>query len=309
MNIWVDGLFIRSLLCSFFFKVFPEIIDDNRLFIAEPPLYRVDDKKNPFVINKDEYVQRYIQSVIKEYNIGWYNEDRIEFFNLRNKNDLEQLKTLLSDTSSYVDDILMLSQHYKVNDRLIEMIIEEFGFRMFPSDMSLEDKIKNINIQEMMNRIGEEFTELYFDDKDNIIKGVIDGRYQSIEISERLVRKASPLFRLIELYGPRPNKPVVLKNIKTGSEEELSLLGVLKVLKKYQPSIIHRFKGLGENDDEDIKTTIMDPNTRSLIRVQISDIVNDMKIFQVLRGNSPLDAQNRKIMMKEFKIDRNDIDT
>jgi DNA gyrase/topoisomerase IV subunit B len=89
----------------------------------------------------------------------------------------------------------------------------------------------------------------------------------------------------------------------------LSLLGVLKILKKYQPNILHRFKGLGENDDEDIKTTIMDPNTRTLIRVNISDIENDMKVFQTLRGNSPSDALNRKMMMKSFKINREDIDT
>ena len=80
-------------------------------------------------------------------------------------------------------------------------------------------------------------------------------------------------------------------------------------MKKYQPNILHRFKGLGENDDDDIKTTIMDPNTRTLIRVHISDIENDMKVFQTLRGGSPLDAQNRKIMMREFKVDRESIDT
>ena len=102
---------------------------------------------------------------------------------------------------------------------------------------------------------------------------------------------------------------LVLKDIKTSTEHELSLLGILKILKKYQPNILHRFKGLGENDNEDIKTTIMDPNTRMLIRVNISDIENDMKTFQVLRGQSPLDAMNRKSMMKAFKIPKDAIDT
>ena len=54
----IDGLFIRSLLMAFFFKLFPEIIIDGRLFIAEPPLYRVDDKKNPFIINKEDIYTR-----------------------------------------------------------------------------------------------------------------------------------------------------------------------------------------------------------------------------------------------------------
>ena len=53
----------------------------------------------------------------------------------------------------------------------------------------------------------------------------------------------------------------------------------------------------------------MDPNTRMLIRVNISDIENDMKVFQVLRGNSPQDALSRKLMMKEFVVERDQIDT
>ena len=53
----------------------------------------------------------------------------------------------------------------------------------------------------------------------------------------------------------------------------------------------------------------MDPNTRTLIRVNISDIENDMKVFQVLRGNSPQDAFNRKQMMKTFRVGKENIDT
>jgi len=66
---------------------------------------------------------------------------------------------------------------------------------------------------------------------------------------------------------------------------------------------------VGENNDEDIKETIMDPNTRSLIRLNISDMQNDLKIFQVLRGSSPADAQARKVLMANYKIPIDLIDT
>lgn len=66
---------------------------------------------------------------------------------------------------------------------------------------------------------------------------------------------------------------------------------------------------MGENNDEDIKETIMDPNTRSLIRLNISDMENDMKIFQMLRGSSPSDAQARKILMQNYMIPVDLIDT
>lgn len=311
----IDGLFIRSLLMAFFFKLFPEIIQDGRLFIAEPPLYRVDDKKNPFVINKEEYNSRYAQAASKDYKIGYPkfngNGETIGV----NYLSKDELITFLSATSSYVEDLLAFAEHYKVNGRLLEMIIEEFS--MFIGDMKLSEILNlsgNIqycheNIQPLMNRIGTEFPELYYDDKGKLIKGSVDGKYQLIEISESIIRKIHPLIGLMYNYGPPIGEHLTLKDLKTGTEHGLSMLESLKILKKYQPDILHRFKGLGENAEADIRTTIMDPNTRTLIRVNISDIENDMKVFQMLRGNSPIDAAARKAMMKAYKIPRDSIDT
>lgn len=53
----------------------------------------------------------------------------------------------------------------------------------------------------------------------------------------------------------------------------------------------------------------MDPNTRTLIRVNVGDYENDMKIFQILRGNTPLDMAQRRTMLKQFEVNPEDIDT
>ena len=112
----------------------------------------------------------------------------------------------------------------------------------------------------------------------------------------------------IQKWAP-DGKQIVLKAQKTSTEYRLSILGIMKMLKRYQPNILHRFKGLGENDDDDLRTTIMDPNTRTLIKVNIGDIENDMKIIQMLRGGSPVDALSRKQMMRGYRIPRDLIDT
>ena len=208
--------------------------------------------------------------------------------------------------------MLLLSEHYKVNDRLLEMIFEEFAmiYKLNPTaPTSLKVNICLKNIQHLMDYIGTEFPELYYDDSDHVIKGSINGKYQLIEISESMIKRSSDVIDMIIEHGPKFGEPIILVSNKTSAEHRLSMLGVLKILNKYQPTIVHRFKGLGENDAEDIKTTVMDPNTRILIKVTIQDIENDMKIFQLLRGGSPLDAQARKQMMKEYKIPRELIDT
>ena len=164
-----------------------------------------------------------------------------------------------------------------------------------------------MKIEKLMERIQNEFPEVEFDEKNKIIKGVINGKYQTFELSDRFLNKSQELLEIIKKWSN--NKKLNLINKKTGSQHQLSLLGILKILKSYQPNILHRFKGLGENSDEEIKETIMDPNTRSLIRVNIEDVANDMKVFGILRGTTQSEIQQRKEMMKDFKIDRSMIDT
>ena len=53
----------------------------------------------------------------------------------------------------------------------------------------------------------------------------------------------------------------------------------------------------------------MDPNTRSLIKLKIEDMENDIRIFQVLRGNSPQDARARKLLVANTVIDKELLDT
>jgi len=301
-----DGLGIRSLLCSFFFKVFPEIIEDGRLFIAEPPLYRIADKKNPFVINKEDYLHRYIKEVMKEYKIGYVDAEDIHFMNNT------EVKEFLSMTSSYVDDLSLLAQHYKINERLLEMILEELAMIEMHHEIDKTEPEKLLtflsNPQGLINRIQSEFPEILYDDNDHIFKGIIDGRYQTLELSERLCKKGWPLIKSIQ--NTISNKDsMILQHIKSGATHRLSLLGTLKILKKFQPDILHYFKGLAENQPEDLEFMTMNPNTRSIIKVHIHDLENDMKVFQVLRGTSPADSQARKLMMKNFKISREMLST
>ena len=242
----VDGFFIRSLLLAFYFKLFPDIIRDGRLFIAEPPLYRVDDKKNPFVINKLDYVDRYVRAVMKDYQLGVQitsDELDVSWFNKK------LLSEFLNATSSYVDDMATLVDHYKINDRLLEMIYEEFaGFGIEAKAENVPAMMQRLNIQSLMNRIGVEFKELYYDEDRNLIIGAIDARQQVVEISEQLIKRGLPIIGLMEEWLPKGDSQLVLKSTKTATEYRLSLLGIMKILKKYQPNILHRFKGLTELD-------------------------------------------------------------
>src|SRR5262249_22612387 len=51
----VDGQHIRTLLLTFFFRQMRKLIEDGRMFVARPPLYKVTQKKEArFVKNREE---------------------------------------------------------------------------------------------------------------------------------------------------------------------------------------------------------------------------------------------------------------
>ena len=219
---------------------------DGRLFIAEPPLYRVDDKKHPFVINMADYIIRYAKTASKDYILGYQDGDKDPIYM-----DKNQWIEFLTKTSTYVEEMELLMDHYKINGIFLEMILSEFASMNVPMDEFvlkpdnyIPDMFKQLNIQKMIDRIAEEFPEVEYDDDRRIFKAIIDGKFQSIEITPAFVRKCRECIKTISEWGNRDGETLVLKDVKTKSEHKLSLLGVLRILRKYQPGIVHRFKGL-----------------------------------------------------------------
>ncbi|MEV8272710.1 DNA topoisomerase IV subunit B [Microbacterium sp. NPDC077184] len=120
----------------------------------------------------------------------------------------------------------------------------------------------------------------------------------------RVYAAVPPLHRVIVMNpGSKPNE-----TIYTYSEKELhTLLTRLQKSGKRWHDPIQRYKGLGEMDADQLATTTMDRNGRTLRRVRVEDAEAAMNVFELLMG-SEVAPRRDFIVSSADRLDREAID-
>ena len=71
----VDGAHIKTLLLTFFFRYFKELVEDGRIYIACPPLFKISKGKQETYVYSDQEKDEFFKNVdddISKYNIQRY---------------------------------------------------------------------------------------------------------------------------------------------------------------------------------------------------------------------------------------------
>ena len=68
---------------------------------------------------------------------------------------------------------------------------------------------------------------------------------------------------------------------------------------------IQRYKGLGEMNAEELSVTTMNPETRTLLRIQLGDAVKADNIFTILAGK---DVAKRRKYIEEHALEVQNLD-
>ena len=176
-------------------------------------------------------------------------------------------------------------------DRKYQAILPLRGKVLNTEKASLEEAYKNEEINTMIYAIGAgvgsdfKIEDCNYDKVIIMTDADVDGSHIQVLLLTFFYRYMKPLIENGRLYIAMPP----LYKIECGKEGEYAWTeedrkNLLEKFKGKQTKT-QRYKGLGEMDATQLWETTMDPNTRSLIKVSISDAVLAEKRVSILMGD------------------------
>jgi len=176
-------------------------------------------------------------------------------------------------------------------DRKYQAILPLRGKVLNTEKASLDEAYKNEEINTMIYAIGAgvgsdfKIEDCNYDKVIIMTDADVDGSHIQVLLLTFFYRYMKPLIENGRLYIAMPP----LYKIECGKEGEYAWTEEDRknLLEKYKgkQTKTQRYKGLGEMDATQLWETTMDPNTRSLIKVSISDAVLAEKRVSILMGD------------------------
>ncbi|MFP3868129.1 MAG: DNA topoisomerase (ATP-hydrolyzing) subunit B [Desulfobacteraceae bacterium] len=275
----VDGSHIRTLLLTFFYRRMEELIKQEHLYIAQPPLYRLT-RGNEKIYLKDEaaYQSHLLKRGVSKKILKLNNGRKISGPDL-----IQYLGRVLAYQESF-RKFEKRGADREILKKLIDLGLTEKEI--------LRDRENLEGFAEVLENDLPLTVQLETDEEHHAWKllvapldqgaanpSLIDWELLSGSDFQSLVRLRRGLAELRQppyllQEGPRQWEIATL-------EEVLDF--VLEEGKK--GLTVQRFKGLGEMNPEQLWETTMDPETRTLLRVNIEDAVAADEIFTILMGD------------------------
>jgi DNA gyrase subunit B len=282
----VDGSHIRTLLLTFFYRQYYELIDRGYIYIAQPPLYKVKKGKKELYLKNEAALEDFlIDSAIEELKLVPQNGQPIT------GDALKQLVKLAADARKALAAI-----DKKADSRIVYAILKAGLKKEDLKDATAIAKALKGPVQKYLDSSLPELSATEFklvqDAEHGGFKIVAPPRPGGVRKETRVdfAFMDSPEYsRLAEVFAqfaPLGPTPWALDDGKDRAEITRVDQLVEQVDKLGRKGLaIQRYKGLGEMNPQQLWETTMDPEKRTLLQVRVDDTVEADKIFTVLMGD------------------------
>ncbi len=300
----VDGSHIRTLLLTFFFRHMNELIQKNRVYIAQPPLYRIKKGKNEKYI-KDE--KEFTREIMRRATENLRVEIQAPPSGPGAKAVLEgqELRSFLMGLDEY--EQMFHKVERRMRDSRVVEVLSNIELRIdhkaeFQEEANLRpvfDALEKLGLKPEIRRDEEHSSyDVMFRDSTHAERAI--GMALAAQPEYRRFRSQA---RVVARYNAPPF--AVLKNEHREVLPDWSaLLNFVKNEGKRDASV-QRYKGLGEMNAEQLADTTMNPEKRTLLQVRLEDVVLCEEIFSTLMGE---DVESRRKFIEENALDVKNLD-
>jgi len=307
----VDGLHIRTLLLTFFFRHMRELIDRGRIHIAQPPLYGVKRKsKTQYYLDDDAFRKALLDS----------GTEGVTFRCSEREAELSgaKLRALVEALMALEMNAKILARHGVGFHDVVQSWLETQRLPMFR--ITIDGDTILAYSQKEVDGIIEEATKAR--GRELAVRNGAEGEAEEAEldvvelheitnVKKSIDRLEKARFTLEEYFPPTereeeaPPRYIVQSDGDSMGLMSLSELpaAVRKLAEKGMQ--IQRYKGLGEMNPDQLGETAMNPATRSLLRVTVEDAAEADRLFRLLMGDQ---VRPRREFIEKHALEATNLD-
>ncbi len=309
----VDGAHIRTLLLTFFFRQMPQLIEQERIYIAQPPLYEIKRKG----AKDSEYILNEPQMRKNAENRGLEGATLLirESDGTTRQYDHGKLALLVKILNDAERSIGILQRRGVVFKEFVEQYFD--GRRLPAWQVRMQGQSEFFYDKDSFEKRLTEVHQLSAasdaaQKDDTLLAEELHEVFRLNEITERLAADYGLDWRDYLLKAQKTvsgeDMPTRFEVVSGGQKHPVAALDAIAATIRQIGSTdmeIKRFKGLGEMNSEQLWETTMDPAKRTLLKVRMEDAGEADRLFSILMGD---DVDKRRTFIQEHALEVQNLD-
>ncbi|MEA3404692.1 MAG: DNA topoisomerase (ATP-hydrolyzing) subunit B [Pseudomonadota bacterium] len=287
----VDGSHIRTLLLTFFYRQYPELVEKGYIYIAQPPLYKVKKGKQETYLKDDLELEAYLlQTAIDKAGL-WVSAEGPSITGVA----LENLSTQYFKVEHTISRLAR-----RFNKNFLDLMIDspeitletlndfdaatQWANTILPRLKSVGEKDKieyQISVEPVSDMDSDAKFQIRLQQREHgtLSSQAYDAEFFSSKEYLLIVELGKALQGLLSssAYVQRGEKKQDIQSFKEAIE------WLFNEAKRGQN--IQRYKGLGEMNPEQLWETTMNAEARRLLQVTIKDAIQADQVFTTLMGD------------------------
>ena len=285
----VDGSHIRTLLLTFLYRHMPDLVTNGYVYIAQPPLYKIKKGKMELYLKDDSELENFFindvtENAVLEQSAG----SAVKGADLKNIfNNIIAYDKLLNLISGKNENFYFLLEQATISNLFN---LENFENQK-KSSQTLDYLLKRLNFQENIWSALSQKDEIVFSRKENKVTENFQIKFSDFsEFNYVNLKKYSEIMQ--EYFLSKSSLKLGDQNIEILSPRDLIRKALDQSKRNYS---VQRYKGLGEMNPDQLWQTTLDPEYRSILRVEIDDAQRADGVFEELMGD---DVEKRKFFIQ-----------